>query len=147
LTIKANKYSIRQFLVAKVFEIIRRVNKMYAVIRTGGKQYKVQENQALKIEKLDGTQGASVQFDDVLLYSDGESITIGTPNIDNAVVKAHISDQGKSKKTIVFKHKRRKNYRRMKGHRQEYTEVYIDSIALNNGKSEDSRVDSAAIIV
>jgi large subunit ribosomal protein L21 len=116
---------------------------MYAVIRTGGKQYKVQENETLKIEKLDGTQGASVEFEDVLLYSDGETITLGTPKLENVLVKAHIVDQGKGKKTIVFKYKRRKGYRRMKGHRQEYTKVHIDSIALANGEPEPDGVEAA----
>ena len=121
---------------------------MYAVIKTGGKQYKVQENQTLKIEKLDGTQGSPVEFDDVLLYSDGETITLGAPKVENVLVKANIVSQGKGKKTIVFKHKRRKGYRRMKGHRQEYTEVHIDSIApdnLENGESEQGSIESAAL--
>ena len=103
---------------------------MYAVIRTGGKQYKVQENQTLKVEKLDGTEGSQVEFDDILLFSDGETITLGSPKIENASVKAHILKQAKDKKIIVFKYKRRKGYRRMKGHRQNYTEVKIDSIAV-----------------
>lgn len=124
---------------------------MYAVIRTGGKQYRVEENQTLRVEKLGGIQGDPVEFDDVLLYSDGESITLGTPNVENVSVKAHISDQGKGKKTLVFKHKRRKGYRRMKGHRQEYTEVHIDSIApdsvdnLDNGESDQGSFESAAL--
>ena len=108
---------------------------MYAVIRTGGKQYKVQENQTLRVENLDGTQGASVDFDDVLLFSDGKSITLGTPNIEDVLVKAHIIDQGKDKKVIVFKQKRRKGYRRTRGHRQEYTEVHIDSIIFPGAES------------
>jgi large subunit ribosomal protein L21 len=126
---------------------------MYAVIKTGGKQYRVQENQTLKVEKLGAAQGSPVEFDDVLLYSDGESITIGTPNVENVSVKAHISDQGKGRKVIVFKHKRRKGYRRMKGHRQEYTEVHIDSIAPNNldnpdnGELEQGGIESAALEV
>ncbi len=101
---------------------------MYAVIRTGGKQYKVQEEQVLRIEKLDGSEGSEVEFDDILMYSDGETISLGTPKIENAVVKAHILEQAKGKKELVFKYKRRKGYRRMKGHRQYYTEVKIDSI-------------------
>nr|NJM03626.1 50S ribosomal protein L21 [Desulfobacula sp.] len=103
---------------------------MYAVIRTGGKQYKVQENQTLKVEKLDGTEGSQVEFDDILLFSDGETITMGSPKIENASVKARILKQAKDRKQIVFKYKRRKGYRRMKGHRQNYTEVQIDSIAV-----------------
>ncbi len=63
---------------------------MYAVIRTGGKQYRVEENQILNIEKLEGIEGAEVEFDDVLLYSDGENITLGTPRVESAVVKGHI---------------------------------------------------------
>ena len=101
---------------------------MYAIIKTGGKQYKVQQGETLQIEKLEGDQGSEVQFDNVLMYSDGEKITLGDPTIDNAIVRAHIVDQGKSKKIIVFKYKRRKGYRRTKGHRQNYTAVTIDSI-------------------
>ncbi len=103
---------------------------MYAVIRTGGKQYKVQEEQILKVEKLDGTEGSQVEFDDVLMYSDGETITLGSPKVESAIVKAHILDQAKDKKKLVFKYRRRKGFRRMKGHRQNYTEIKIDSIAV-----------------
>lgn len=102
---------------------------MYAVIRTGGKQYKVHKEQILKVEKLEGSEGSQIEFDDVLMYSDGETITLGTPRVENAVVRAHILDQGRSKKQLVFKYKRRKGYRRMKGHRQHYTEVKIESIS------------------
>ncbi|MCK5837212.1 MAG: 50S ribosomal protein L21 [Desulfobacula sp.] len=103
---------------------------MYAVIRTGGKQYKVHEEQILKIEKLDGTEGSQVEFDDVLMYSDGETITLGSPKVESASVKAHILDQGKGTKTLVFKYRRRKGFRRMKGHRQQYTEIKIESITV-----------------
>lgn len=102
---------------------------MYAVIRTGGKQYKVQEDQILKVEKLDGTEGSQIEFDDVLMYSDGETVTLGSPVVENASVKAVILEQGRSKKQLVFKYKRRKGYRRMRGHRQHYTEIKIDSIS------------------
>ena len=102
---------------------------MYAVIRTGGKQYRVQENQVLKVEKLEGTEGSEVEFNDVLLYSDGENITLGAPTVENAVVKAHILEQGRGKKQLVFKYKRRKGYRKMRGHRQHYTEIKIESIS------------------
>jgi len=103
---------------------------MYTVIKTGGKQYKVYKEQTLKVEKLEGTEGSQIEFDDVLMYSDGETITLGSPNVENASVKAHILDQGKGKKTIVFKYKRRKGYRRTKGHRQDYTEIKIESITV-----------------
>ena len=78
---------------------------MYAVIRTGGKQYKVQENQTLKVEKLDGTEGSQVEFDDILLFSDGETITMGNPKIENASVKAHILEQAKDRKKIILDRK------------------------------------------
>ncbi|MBW2654487.1 MAG: 50S ribosomal protein L21, partial [Deltaproteobacteria bacterium] len=93
---------------------------MYAVIKTGGKQYKVHEEQILKVEKLEGTEGSQIEFDDILMYSDGETITLGSPNVENALVKAHILDQGKGKKTLVFKYKRRKKKKKMRGHRQDY---------------------------
>ncbi len=102
---------------------------MYAVIRTGGKQYKVQEDQILNVEKLEGTEGSEIEFDDVLLYSDGETVTLGNPVVDSASVKAHILEQGRSKKQLVFKYKRRKGYRKMKGHRQYFTQIKIDSIS------------------
>jgi len=103
---------------------------MYAVIKTGGKQYKVEEGQILRVEKLDGETGSDIQFNDVLLYSDGEKITLGAPVIENAVVSGNIIEQAKGKKVIVFKYKRRKAYKRMRGHRQLYTAVKINSIQI-----------------
>ncbi len=103
---------------------------MYAVIKTGGKQYKVQEGDTLKVEKLEGETGSQIQFNDVLLYSDGKNITLGEPVIANAVVSGEIMEQAKAKKVLVFKYKRRKGYRKMKGHRQYYTAVKIDSITV-----------------
>ncbi len=101
---------------------------MYAVIKTGGKQYKVHEEQTLKVEKLDGTEGSEIEFDNILMYSDGETVTLGAPTLETASVKAHIIEQGRDKKQLVFKYKRRKGYRKMRGHRQHYTEIKIDSI-------------------
>ncbi|MBU1194821.1 MAG: 50S ribosomal protein L21 [Proteobacteria bacterium] len=103
---------------------------MYAVIKTGGKQYKVHEEQILKVEKLDGTEGSEIEFDNILMYSDGETITLGAPKIETASVKAHILDQARDRKQLVFKYKRRKGYRKMRGHRQHYTEIKIDSITV-----------------
>ncbi len=103
---------------------------MYAVIRTGGKQYKVQEEQVLEVEKLDGDKGSQIEFDDILLYSDGETITLGSPKVENAIVKAEIIEQARDKKTLVFKYKRRKGYRKMRGHRQHYTQIKIGSITV-----------------
>ena len=101
---------------------------MYAVVATGGKQYKVQEGQILRVEKLPGQVGEPITFDQVLLVADGEEVNIGTPVVDNASVSGHIVEQGKAKKIVVFKYKRRKRYRRKQGHRQQYTAVKIDSI-------------------
>ncbi len=103
---------------------------MYAVVSTGGKQYKVQEGETLSVEKLPGEEGSQVSFDRVLMYSDDENVTVGKPVIENAVVSAHIIEQGKAKKILVFKYKRRKRFRRKQGHRQAFTKVKIDSIAV-----------------
>jgi large subunit ribosomal protein L21 len=101
---------------------------MYAVLSTGGKQYKVEEGDILRIEKISGEVGASVSFDKVLMFSDGEKVRVGTPLIDGISVSGHIVEQDKAKKILVFKYKRRKGYRRKQGHRQPYTAVKIDSI-------------------
>ena len=101
---------------------------MYAVIKTGGKQYKVEEGTILQIEKLEQNEGDTIEFNDVLMYSDGENVTLGNPLVENAVVKAEIIKQAKDKKVLVFKYKRRKGYRKMRGHRQHFTEIKINSI-------------------
>lgn len=101
---------------------------MYAVIASGGKQYKVQEGEVLKIEKIDGQVGSEVAFDQVLLLFDGEAVKIGQPTLTDAAVRGHIIEQGRQKKILVFKYKRRKRYRRKQGHRQPFTAVKIDSI-------------------
>lgn len=101
---------------------------MYAVVATGGKQYKVQQGDVLRVEKLTGDIGSEIAFEQVLLFSDGEKVQIGQPVLDGVVVKGHIIEQGKSKKILVFKYKRRKRYRRKQGHRQQYTAVKIDAI-------------------
>jgi len=103
---------------------------MYAVISTGGKQYKVAEGQTLRFEKLPGEVGKTVTFNEVLLFTDGEKSKIGTPLVTTAKVEGTIVEQGKAKKVIVFKYKRRKRYRRKRGHRQPFTAVKIDSIKV-----------------
>lgn len=102
---------------------------MYAVIVTGGKQYKVSEGDTIFIEKLDVAEGDTVTFDKVLAVSDGESITIGEPEVAGASVTAKVVKQGKAKKIYVFKMKRKKNERSKKGHRQPYTKVVIETIS------------------
>ena len=101
---------------------------MYAVVNTGGKQYKVQQGEILRVEKIPGDIGSPVTFDRVLMFSDGENVSIGQPVLENVAVEGHIVEQGKAKKIIVFKYKRRKRYRRKKGHRQEFTAIQIDNI-------------------
>ena len=101
---------------------------MYAVVRTGGKQYRVSEGELLRIEKLKGEVGDRVDLNEVLMVSDQEKVRIGTPLVTKASVIGEIVHQGKGKKIIVFKQKRRKNYRRKTGHRQQYTEIRIKEI-------------------
>jgi len=102
---------------------------MYAVVATGGKQYRVEKDQVLRIEKIPGDIGETVSFDKILMFSDGENIEVGQPVLDKAAVSGHIVEQRRDRKIIVFKYKRRKRYRRTNGHRQAYTAVKIDSIS------------------
>jgi large subunit ribosomal protein L21 len=104
---------------------------MYAVIRTGGKQYRVSQGDTLEIETITGEPGAAVTFDDVLLVGSDDETRIGTPTVDGASVAGTIVNHGKHKKLIVFKFRRRKNYKRKNGHRQNFTRVRIDGITLN----------------
>ena len=108
---------------------------MYAVVNSGGKQYKVQKGEVLKVEKISGDVGNAVTFDRVLMFSDGENVSIGQPVLDGVSVEGHIVEQGKAKKIIVFKYKRRKRFRRKNGHRQEFTAVQIDSINAKGTKA------------
>jgi len=101
---------------------------MYAVVATGGKQYKVAEGDTLRVEKLKGDVGSEVAFDKVLLFSDGENVKVGQPVLEGAAVHGHIVEQDRAKKILVFKYKRRKRYRRKQGHRQPFTAVKIDKI-------------------
>lgn len=102
---------------------------MHAVIKTGGKQYRVQEGDVIKIEKLVGVEaGGEVIFEHVLAVGAGEDIKIGAPLVEGATVKASVIEQGRSRKIVVFKKKRRKDYRRKRGHRQHFTRVRIESV-------------------
>ena len=102
---------------------------MYAIIRTGGKQYQVSPGDRLRVEKLAGDIGDTIEIDDVLLVADGEDVKIGQPVVDNAKVTAQIVEQGKDKKIVVFKKKRRKGYTLKKGHRQLFTALEIKEIS------------------
>lgn len=101
---------------------------MYAIIRTGGKQYQVEAGKRLRVEKLDGNIGDSIVIDDVLMVSDGENIKIGQPVVDGAQVNAKIVEQDRAKKVLVFKKKKRKGYQVQKGHRQSFTGLEIQDI-------------------
>ena len=102
---------------------------MFAVIQTGGKQYRVAEGDRLRVEKLVGDVGAKVTFDKVLLVG-GDSVKVGTPLVAGAKVSAEIVAQARDKKVIVFKFRRRKNYRRKQGHRQPFTELKITGVSV-----------------
>lgn len=101
---------------------------MYAVIKTGGKQYKVTEGDVLKVEKLNADVNGTVELDNVLLVVDGENVKVGTPAVSGAKVVAEVVAQGKGKKVVNFKYKPKKGYHRKKGHRQLFTEIKIKSI-------------------
>jgi large subunit ribosomal protein L21 len=101
---------------------------MYAVIATGGKQYRVQEGETLRIEKLPTGKGGTVTFDEVLLVADGEAVKVGTPNVAGAKVTAEVLEEGRGKKLLIYKYRRRKGYRRKTGHRQPFTAIKITGI-------------------
>ena len=103
---------------------------MYAVIQTGGKQYKVEPGEELRVEKLDGKVGDEVYFDKVLLVSKGDEVTVGRPILENAKVVARITRQARGPKIVVFKYKRRKRYRKKQGHRQDFTGLKVIGIEV-----------------
>ncbi len=101
---------------------------MYAVIKTGGKQYRVVKDDILTIERLEGEAGGTIAFDEVLMVGEGKSVKIGTPIVKGAKVTAELVEQSRARKVIAFKKRRRKNSRRKRGHRQEQTVVKITGI-------------------
>ncbi|MFO7785958.1 MAG: 50S ribosomal protein L21 [Thermodesulfobacteriota bacterium] len=103
---------------------------MYAIFQSGGKQHKVSAGDEVRVEKLPGEAGEDVVFDRILLASDGENVHVGSPYLGNVRVKGRIARQGKNKKIVVFKYKRRKGYRNTRGHRQPYTLVRIDDVEM-----------------
>ena len=103
---------------------------MYAIIRAGGKQFRAEPGRTLRLPSMDAEPGQTVTFDEVLLGADDGRITIGAPLIGGAAVSGEVVQHGKGEKIIIFKHKRRKNYRRKQGHRQKYTDVRINEINL-----------------
>jgi len=103
---------------------------MYAVIATGGKQYRVERGEVLRIEKLTAEPGSTVEFDQVLLIADGADIKVGAPMLKGGKVTATVEEHGKGDKVSIVKFRRRKHYMRMKGHRQHYSQVRVTDISL-----------------
>jgi len=116
---------------------------MFAVVKTGGKQYRVAKDDVIRVEKLAAEPGDKVALNDVLLIDDDGSKTVGTPVIEGAAVEAEVVEQARDKKVIVFKKKRRQNYRRKKGHRQHLTVLKITDI-LAKGASKPKKAPAAA---
>ena len=112
---------------------------MYAVIKTGGKQYRVSAGDKLKVEKLVGDVGSDVTIDQVLMLADGDNVTIGAPVIAGASVQAKVLAHGRGDKVMIFKFRRRKHYRKTQGHRQDYTEIQIGDIASKPVKATKAK--------
>jgi large subunit ribosomal protein L21 len=102
---------------------------MYAVVKTGGKQYRVAAGEKLRIEQIAGDVGSEVVLDQVLMLADGDAVTVGTPLVSGASVKATVLAHGRADKVRIFKLRRRKHYQKRQGHRQNYTEIKIDTIS------------------
>ena len=116
---------------------------MYAVIETGGKQYRVQEGDVITVEKLDAKAGDKVTFDKVLVLGEGKDVKVGTPYLD-AAVTATVVENGKGQKVIIFKYKAKKDYRKKQGHRQPYTMVKIESLTGEAPKKEAPKAEATA---
>ena len=116
---------------------------MYAVIKTGGKQYRVTPGLKLKVEKLTGEVGSDVTLDQVLVMADGENVTIGAPLIAGASVTAKVLSHGRGDKVMIFKFRRRKHYRKTQGHRQSYTEIQIADFGGASSKPAKAKAAKA----
>jgi large subunit ribosomal protein L21 len=116
---------------------------MYAVFRTGGKQYRATKGDVLRLEKIEADEGSTIEFDEVLLVGEGSSIKVGSPLLSGGTVSAKVVCQGKSRKVSVVKFKRRQNYLRQGSHRQFFTEVEITGIAAGSGKKAAPKADEA----
>ncbi len=113
-------YQLRRVLIGGIF--------MYAIIETGGKQYRAEQGQVIRVEKLPAEKGEAVKFEQVLMLSDNDEVKIGNPYLEGCSVEGKVVSQGRGRKIIVFKFKRKKNYRRKQGHRQPHTDVLINAI-------------------
>ena len=103
---------------------------MYAVVKTGGKEYRISQGDLIRVEKMEGKVGDQVTMKDILMVSHKDQVQVGNPLLANAVIKGEIVQQVKGKKVLIYKMKRRKNYRRTKGHRQTYTYIRVNDISL-----------------
>jgi large subunit ribosomal protein L21 len=116
---------------------------VFAVVRTGGKQYRVQEGRPVTIERLPGEAGRTVELNEVLLLADGEDVTVGTPTVEGARVVGTIATQGRAKKILVFRYKNKTRARKKNGHRQQFTTLMVDDV-LGPGQQPKAKVDAAA---
>lgn len=119
---------------------------MYAVVMTGGKQYRVAQDDVIRVEKLEAGAGDTVELTDVLMIggTDGDTVVVGTPRVDGALVKAEVVDQTRGDKIKVFKKRRRQNYRRKKGHRQDITVLRITDIVATGGTKTKAKAPAEA---
>jgi len=101
---------------------------MYAVINTGGKQYKVAPGDIVRVESLDAKKGDTVELKDVFMIADGDKVSVGKPSLSSAKVTAEVVEQGRGEKLLIFKHRRRKGFRKTNGHRQNYTAIKVKEI-------------------
>jgi large subunit ribosomal protein L21 len=115
---------------------------MYAIVDIAGQQFKVSKGQKLKVHRLEAEEGKHVELDNVLLVSDGKTVSVGTPKVDGVRISAKVLSHGKGDKVLVFKKKRRKGYQKLNGHRQQLTELWIEAI-LGKGEKFDASKSSA----
>jgi len=123
---------------------LRRNNKMYAVIETGGKQYRVSQGDVICVEKLNAEVGEKIEFDKVLILGAGDSISVGTPYL-NSVVTGNVVESGKGEKVIIYKYKSKKDYRKKQGHRQPYTKVEITGLGTAPSADADTASDESGL--
>lgn len=116
---------------------------MYAVIETGGKQYRVQEGDVISVEKLNVSAGDKVVFDKVLVLNDGKTVLVGAPVVDAAKVEGSVIENGKGQKVIIFKYKSKKDYRKKQGHRQPYTKIQIEGLTVDGKKLKSDQPTAA----
>lgn len=111
---------------------------MYAIFKSGGRQFEAKPGTVVKVNKLPGEVGEQVVLDQVFLVADGDQIEVGKPVLEDMSVRGHIVEQSRDKKIVIFKHKRRKDYRKKQGHRQDYTAVFVDAIGKGAQEVEQS---------